>query len=154
MQWLNIWDIARKFQPKVDDVNNCLQGGKGCKNHLVAPWSATSSWWAALTGLGSVGIVAVEENKGADNWKASHCATALVTLVTIVKLYHSTCHTCHNVTLCHCTCHTAATWQEVISTFSAEGTIVKADSSIMEESTLKPRFLSKFLVGQCEGSVC
>ena len=36
-----------------------------------------------LLGLGSVGIVAVEENKGADNWKAPHCATALVTLVTV-----------------------------------------------------------------------
>ena len=38
----------------------------------------------------------------------SHCVIALVTLVT----------------LGHCTSHTAPTWQEIISPFSAEGTIV------------------------------
>ena len=91
----------------------------------------------------------------------SNCTTALVTRVTmshcaiaLVTLCHCTCDTCHTVTLCHCTCHNAPTWQEVILPFSAEGTIVKADSSIMEESDLKPRFLRKILVGQSMWRKC
>ena len=81
-----------------------------------------------------------------------------------VPLHLSHLSYCYAVPLCHCTCHTFHTVPLHLShrtlltrsnlPLSAECTIVKADPSIMEESALKPRFLSKFLVGQYDGSVC